>query len=64
MPYGEIITVALSIVAVGTTIPDRLGTDPKFSLDDFQLRDHPLLSRDSPGGECSGGELPTEIGET
>jgi hypothetical protein len=36
----------------------------KFSLDGFQLRDHPLLSRNSPNGECSGGELPTEMGET
>jgi hypothetical protein len=36
----------------------------KFSLNGFQLRDHPLLSRDPPDGECSGGELPTEMGET
>jgi hypothetical protein len=36
----------------------------KFSLDGFQLRDHPLLSRDPPDGERSGGELPTEMGET
>jgi hypothetical protein len=36
----------------------------KFSLDSFQLRDHPLLSRDPPDGECSRGELPTEMGET
>ena len=35
----------------------------KFSLDGFQLRDHPLLSRDPPNGECPGGELPTEMGE-
>jgi len=36
----------------------------KFSLDGFQLRDHPLLRRDSPDDEWSGGELPTEVGET
>ncbi len=36
----------------------------KFSLDGFQLRDHPLLSRDPPDCECSGSELPTEMGET
>jgi hypothetical protein len=36
----------------------------KLSLNDFQLRDHPLLSRDPPDGECSGSELPTEMGET
>ena len=36
----------------------------KFSLDGFQLRDHPLLSRDPPNGECPGSELPTEMGET
>src|SRR5258708_5347770 len=35
----------------------------KFSLDGFQLRDHPLLSRDPPDGECPRGELPTEMGE-
>ena len=36
----------------------------KFSLDGFQLRDHPLLRRDSPDDEWPGGELPTEVGET
>src|ERR1700731_4633031 len=36
----------------------------KFSLDGFQLRDHPLLSRDPPDGERSGGELPAKMGET
>jgi hypothetical protein len=35
----------------------------KFSLNGFELRDHPLLSRNPPDGECSGGELPTEVGE-
>jgi hypothetical protein len=35
----------------------------KFSLDGFQLRDHPLLSRNPPDGEGSGSELPTEMGE-
>ncbi len=36
----------------------------KFSLDGFQLRNHPLLSRDPPDGERSGGELRTKMGET
>ena len=33
----------------------------KLSLDGFQLRDHPLLSRDPPNGERSGTELPADI---
>src|SRR5262249_36000501 len=36
----------------------------KFSLDGFELRDHPLLRRDPPNDEWSGGEPPTEVGET
>jgi hypothetical protein len=36
----------------------------KFSLNGFKLRDHPLLSCDARDGECSGGELPAEMGET
>src|SRR4030095_11619384 len=36
----------------------------KFSLDGFELRDHPLLRCDPPDDEWSGGELPTEVGET
>jgi hypothetical protein len=35
----------------------------KFSLDGFQLRDHPLLSRYPPYGECPRGELPTKMGK-
>src|SRR5208283_5566828 len=35
----------------------------KLSLHGFQLRDHPLLRRDSPDDESSVGELPTEVGE-
>ena len=36
----------------------------KLSLNGFELRDHPLLRRDPPDDEWSGGELPTEVGET
>ena len=36
----------------------------KFSLDGFELRDHPLLRRDPPNDEWSGSELPTEVSET
>ena len=36
----------------------------KFSLDGFQLREQPLLSRDPPDGQRSGCELPTEVSET
>jgi len=37
----------------------------KFNLDGFQLRDHPLLSRNPPDGESSGTSgPPTEVGET
>jgi hypothetical protein len=37
----------------------------KFSLDGFQLRDHPLLGRNPPDGESSGASVPpTEVGET
>jgi hypothetical protein len=36
----------------------------KFSLDDFQLRDHPLLCRNPPDDKSSAAhELPTEVGE-
>jgi len=35
----------------------------KLSLHGFQLRDHPLLRRNSPDDESSVGELPTEVGE-
>jgi hypothetical protein len=35
----------------------------KLSLHGFQLRDHPLLRRDSPDDESSVGGLPTEVGE-
>ena len=35
----------------------------KLSLNGFELRDHPLLRRDSPDDESSVGELPTEVGE-
>jgi hypothetical protein len=36
---------------------------PKPSLNNFQLRDHPLLRRDPPDDQSSVGELPTELGE-
>ena len=36
----------------------------KLRLDGFELRDHPLLRRDPPNDEWSGGELPTEVSET
>src|SRR5262245_1183595 len=36
----------------------------KFSLDGFELRDHPLLRCDPPDDEWSGGELSTKVGET
>src|SRR5262245_58970510 len=36
----------------------------KLSLDGFELRDHPLLRRNPPDNEWSGGELATEMGET
>ena len=37
----------------------------KLSLDGFQLRDHPLLRRDSPDDECSITDaLPTEVSKT
>ena len=35
----------------------------KLSLHGLQLRDHPLLRRDSPDDESPVGELPTEVGE-
>ena len=36
----------------------------KFSLDDFQLRDHPLLGRNPPNDEGSAAhELPTKVSE-
>src|ERR1051325_6816101 len=37
----------------------------KFSLEGFQLRNHPLLGRNPPDGEDSGvSGTPTELGET
>src|SRR5215831_13703337 len=36
----------------------------KLGLDGFELRDHPLLRRNPPDNEWSGGELATEMGET
>ena len=36
----------------------------KLGLDGFELRNHPLLRRNPPDDEGSGGELPTEVGET
>jgi methyltransferase family protein len=36
----------------------------KLGLDGFELRDHPLLRRNLPDDEGSGGELPAEVGET
>src|SRR4029077_9718756 len=37
----------------------------KFSLEGFQLRDHPLLGHNPPDGESSGASgPPTEVGET
>ena len=35
----------------------------KLRLNNFELRDHPLLRRDPPDDENSVGELPTEVGE-
>src|SRR4030095_15982737 len=37
---------------------------PKFSLNGFKLRHHPLLRRDPPDDEWSSAELPTDVGET
>src|SRR5215472_7003615 len=36
----------------------------KFSLNGFQLRDHPLLRRDPPNDEWSSGQVSTKVGET
>jgi hypothetical protein len=37
----------------------------KLSLNDFELRDHPLLRRNPPNDKSSVAvELPTEVGET
>lgn len=36
----------------------------KLGLNGFELRNHPLLRRNPPDDEGSGGELPTEVGET
>src|SRR6478609_3148151 len=36
----------------------------KLGPNGFELRDHPLLRRNPPDNEWSGGELATEMGET
>src|SRR5215470_19781040 len=36
----------------------------KLNFNGFELRDHPLLRRNPPDDEGSGGELPAEVGET
>src|SRR5215470_5631604 len=36
----------------------------KLGLDGFELRDHPLLRRNPPDNEWSGGGFATEMGET
>ena len=36
----------------------------KLRFDCFELRYHPILRSDPPDDESSGGELPTEVGET
>ena len=36
----------------------------KLGLKGFELRHHPLLRRNPPDDEGSGGELPTKVGET
>ena len=38
--------------------------ESKLGLDGFELRDPPLLRRNPPDDEWSGGELATEMGET
>src|SRR5215471_14146929 len=63
---GMILVVAHHNLPKPSTNLDRTMMLPnaKFSLDGFQLRGHPLLRRDPPDDKWSGGELPTEVGET
>src|SRR5215510_9218226 len=63
---GMILVITQHNLPKPCTNLDRTMMRPKakFSLDCFELRDHPLLRCDPPDDEWSGGELPTEVGET
>ena len=63
---GMILVISQHNLPKPCTNLDRTMMLPKakFSLNGFQLRDHSLLRRDPPDDEWSGGELPTEVGET